>query len=83
MRNPHGILEIFGPDGVIERDIFVCAHCQHTTVLHPKQKPTDDDVGGWCTCCFNPICNDCEKAGGCMPIEKKLDIMERRARLGH
>ena len=79
MRNPggYGLTTYADGRGPDEEDTFTCVHCNVIVAVSPRTSPTD--LGGWCACCAKPICKSC--AGKpCMPFEKKIAIMENRAR---
>ena len=79
MRNPGGYATLVTDAGLQEYDTFTCCHCN--SVVHVQAKASMDKVGGWCTLCFKPTCPRCDAAGACTPFEKKLEAMERTARL--
>lgn len=71
--------QTFSPEGrTIETDAFTCKHCQKIVPIKPMCDPAD--MGGRCFQCDALICSDCV-GKGCMPFEKKLEQMERRAKL--
>lgn len=75
MRNAQGYAVIVEPDGIRESDTFTCNHCQH--VVHVKAYADPAELGGFCTLCSKHICKYC-LGKGCMPWEKKMELMERR-----
>lgn len=77
MRNPSGYLIITG-ETTREYDTFTCCHCNSIVVV----KKEKDDVG-FCTLCFKPICANCNKEGVCVPFERKLEKIEKRALNGY
>lgn len=71
-----GYTIITGPDGVLERDTLQCCHCnRHYTV-----RPGSGKRRGWCTLCGSTTCG-AAACLPCVPFEKKLDQIERSARL--
>jgi len=74
----HGVLITSGPEGTKEEDTFVCGHCCRIVTVKPMCDPAE--MGGRCTCCDSLICKHCV-GKGCDPIERKLERMERRARM--
>ena len=69
-----------GQRGVTEADGFVCAHCQKAVFVKPFSDPAD--MGGFCRICGGSdylsglICPGCVAKGGCVPFEKKLELVE-------
>lgn len=41
-----------------------------------------ETLGGFCRLCMQAVCETCEKAGKCVPFEKRLELMERRDAFG-
>lgn len=60
-----------------ESDTFTCCHCGRVIRKPPFKNSTDPAIGAWCTCCDAPMCKKCI-GKGCTPLEKKLDMWERR-----
>lgn len=76
MRNPGGYLLITAPEGpAIERDTFSCCHCNAIVVV----KPGSGITRGWCGLEGKPHCGG-ERCWPCVPFERRLEVMERRAR---
>lgn len=69
-----------GPETLVEADTITCCHCNALVIVHAKQDPSD--LGGFCTLCSKHTCSKCAGAGKCVPFERRLDAMERRAKLG-
>jgi hypothetical protein len=72
----------------IECDAYSCKHC-NMIVLTPVKRPdyvrfgeAGHDIGGYCPMCHANICGKCADEMGrtlkCVPLEKKLEKMERR-----
>jgi hypothetical protein len=75
-----GYLIITDPEAETkEADTITCCHCNRIVVLKPKTGL--EDVGGWCGMCMKGICGPCADLGECTPFERKLEEMERAARL--
>jgi len=74
-----GVVEIAGPDGVVEMAASTCEHCNRITVIPPQAKAEDVGVG-LCHGCMRLVCKHC--AGqGCRPIEKWCEQQEARGRM--
>ena len=58
-----------------EVDSLTCGHCGAVTWMKPFQDGAA--MGGRCTCCDKFICLRCV-GKGCTPLQKRLDIWERR-----
>lgn len=63
-------------DGTREYHTFTCNHCNAVKVVPQNQKP--EDIGGWCGCCTELICERCVALGSCTPFEKKMAQHEAR-----
>lgn len=66
------------PDGKneqTEEDTFSCGHCNR--IVHCKPFKDGSALGARCTCCDKLICLPCV-GKGCMPLEKALDLYEKR-----
>lgn len=67
-----------GPD--IERDTFSCAHCNAVVVVEPLTIPE-----GFCLACQKHVCDPCKailaRTQKCVPFERRLEAVERRAQL--
>lgn len=75
MLRPQGYATLTGPDGVVECDTSVCAHCNAITHVKPRQDPAT--IGGLCKCCMGLICPRCV-GGECVPFMKKIERWEQR-----
>lgn len=71
-------MAISSPDGILEADTFTCCHCNR--VVHVKPRSNPDDFGSMCRNCMKMVCKVCADRG-CVPFEKKLEIMESRDRM--
>lgn len=71
-----GQAEWSGGEKTITRDTFTCTHCNTVVFVTPKMAPTE--MGGYCASCHAPICKCCV-GKPCVPFEKKLLAMERKA----
>lgn len=94
MRKPGGYAFIVNPDpsavvlddkgarperltvGTNEYDTFSCGHCN--AIRHVRAKERPEDTGGLCKQCMKLICPHCLNTGRCDPLEKKLEMAERR-----
>jgi len=92
MRNAGGYAQIISPDrarvnfdrfrceeiseGVTEVDTFTCWHCNR--VIHVKPRVSMDEFGSMCRNCMKMVCPACAN-GPCIPFQKRLEEMERRA----
>jgi hypothetical protein len=63
------------PFGCQEEHSFTCKHCARVTFVKAGCDPAD--LGGRCTCCDALICKECV-GKPCLPLEKKIDMYERR-----
>ena len=93
MRNPGGYAIIVTPEatqvnfdhlrceeisaGTHEVDTIGCGHCGR--VIHVKPRMDPADMGGLCKICMKFECPACV-GGGCAPLEKRLEIAEKRDR---
>lgn len=74
-----GYLVETGPCGTIERETFTCSHCNR--VGEVRERNAGQMLGVVCHSCFAYICPDCARVGRCEPFERKLEALERSARL--
>ena len=71
-----GHIELTDQYGTVQvRETLTCSHCNQIFA-----KPGPADPAGFCHMCFKPVCLKCGKLDRCVPFEKKLEIMEQRAR---
>ena len=56
----------------IERDAYLCAHCQLMCVVVPGSGKTR----GFCLLCYSPTCGREECGTTCVPYEAKLEAQE-------
>lgn len=59
-----------------EGSTLKCVHCQRTWAVEPGS----GRMRGWCFRCGGPTCG-AEGCEVCVPWERKMEIIERRARL--
>jgi hypothetical protein len=78
-QKPGGVVEISGPEGVVEMAASTCAHCNRITPIPPGSRA--EDVGiALCHGCMKLICRRC--AGlGCRPIERWIEQQEAKGRM--
>ena len=74
-----GYLVETGPLGSVTVETFTCSHCNR--IGEVKGRQAHELLGVPCMACFALICPDCAKKAVCEPFEKKLEAIERRARL--
>ena len=75
-----GYLLTRGAEGqAVEADTFTCRHCNQVVAIPPGSDPAS--IGRWCSTCDGLLCSRCSSHVGCMQIEKRLAVMERRAEL--
>lgn len=81
MKDAQGYAVWTGPDGRAskEMDTFTCFHCNN--VVFVPAKATAEQMGGFCRMCMKQVCGPCADKGVCTPFEKKLEEVERRARM--
>lgn len=77
-RREQGVAEWTGPCATLTRPTFTCCHCNNVTIV-PRDARAED-CGGFCRLCMKPTCTSCA-AGPCTPFERKLEEIERAARL--
>jgi len=65
-----------GPEGIIERDLLRCCHCQRQWYV----KPGSGNRRGWCGLCNAPHCG-APTCQSCVPFMKKIEAQEQRQRL--
>ena len=71
-----GYILITEPGKTIEHDTLQCCHCgQHFIVRHGS-----GTVRGFCTKCNKVTCGS-PACLNCVPYEKQIEIIERKARL--
>lgn len=66
------------------RDVLKCNHCQHMTLVEPKQDPAT--LGGFCRTCMGFMCPRCthKREVGlepCVTFMAKIERSEARDRL--
>jgi hypothetical protein len=59
-----------GYNGQTVTETFSCCHCNAIVVLTPGR--------AMCSRCFKPVCERCHAHGRCIPLEKKLERIERQ-----
>ena len=91
MRRPHGVLIVTDPEGAtFEADTARCGHCQQVVATKPGSGATvylvpaghgwREEPGAFCRVCMAPVCLACHAVGRCVPWERQLEQVERRAR---
>ncbi len=82
-RRQGGYLLVKNPDGEggrdREADTFTCRHCNRVTLLPPGADPAS--IGRWCSTCDGLLCPKCSANLGCAHVEKRMALIESRARL--
>lgn len=63
----------------IECDTFTCRHCNRIVKIRPLCDPVE--LGGRCTGCDGLLCSACASNLVCIHIEKRVELIERRAAL--
>ena len=76
MRRPGGFLVCTEPGGTSTTDTFSCQHCNTIVAVPVRARP--EDIGGMCQKCWQLICPRCVRIGGCTPLEKMIEQMERQ-----
>lgn len=74
-----GYLVETGPLGSVTVETFTCSHCNRMGEVRGREP--GQLLGAPCMACFALICPGCAKLGKCEPFEKKLEAIERAARL--
>lgn len=78
--NISGYAIITDPDalhGVVdEGETVSCCHCQFTWIV----KPGSGTRRGWCYLCQKPVCGKEGCLSGCVPLEKRIELVEAKAR---
>ena len=74
-----GEFTVKGTDGSIEREgqTLTCVHCGGMWEV----KPGSGRRRGWCLRCNGPTCGSQECSAHCVPWERQMEIIERRAQL--
>ncbi len=70
-----GYLVVTSQDKIDEKDSITCVHCNAVFFVAPKQHPSD--AGGYCRQCDALICRKCTAEGRCLPLERRLEHVER------
>lgn len=86
-----GYATIVDPDHpLVERDTVSCCHCGRVIFVKPGTASTvylvfDPDLWQWreeagasCWHCMQPVCLTCYMRGVCVPLERRLEILEGR-----
>lgn len=73
---PGGYATVTGPDGVKERDSITCCHCGAVSFIVPGS----GKVRGFCRMCMKATCGKERCLTVCVPLERKLEVMENRKR---
>lgn len=70
-----------GSGQVHSQQTYTCCHCGMVVVIPFKAKP--DTLGSFCMLCHKPTCAKvkCNAVNGCVPLERRLEQMEARAKL--
>lgn len=78
-----GLIRIVDPElpRALESDTITCSHCQRVVALHERDGRRKDGVTVHCHCCNCLTCVPCAETGRCEPFERKLEVLEARARL--
>lgn len=74
-----GFLVETGPFGSVTVETFTCSHCNVCGEVRGRK--SHELLGVTCQACFALICPSCAKVAKCEPFEKKLEAIEKRARL--
>lgn len=69
-----GYLSLTNPEGIKEFNVLSCVHCSGVIVVDKNSAPA-----GYCGNCGGNICESCDKIGRCTPLEKMLDMAEKKA----
>jgi hypothetical protein len=91
MLKPHGYATWTDPERpVVERDTVACCHCGAAIVVKPGTGATVyliwspgaqrwiEEAGAGCRLCLAAVCLRCEADGRCLPLERRLEQVERR-----
>jgi hypothetical protein len=71
----------------LERDTITCAHCNRIVMVKPGTGcttyyipqligPPKEEAGAWCAVCNKPVCLTCHADGRCLPLMRRLEMME-------
>lgn len=77
-----GYLLVRNADGKgrdVESDTFSCRHCNRVVKVPPGADPAS--LGRWCSSCDGLLCAGCSSHLGCAHVERRMDMIERRARI--
>ena len=73
----YGYVAIMKPGKpTIERDAYLCAHCQMLCIVRPGSGTTR----GYCFRCQAPLCGRAPCNQRCIPFEAKMEAQEGRRR---
>ncbi len=75
-----GYLVETGPYGSVTVETFTCSHCNRVGEVRGRDMGREL-LGVTCHSCFALVCPACANIAKCEPFEKKLEAIERRARL--
>ncbi len=62
-----------------EVDTFTCRHCNGVTMIPAGAAASS--IGRWCSSCDGLLCPKCSSHLGCSHVEKRMALIESRARL--
>jgi hypothetical protein len=74
---------------LLERDTLSCGHCGAVVFVKPgtgatvylrwsvSQHRWIEEAGAGCRMCMSAVCLPCERDGRCLPLERRLEQMER------
>lgn len=90
MLHPHGYATWTG-DTRTERDTLTCVHCSAVVFVKPGSGVTvylepdlhgqwREEAGAWCRQCNGPVCLRCHHDGRCLPLERRLEQLEKGVR---
>ena len=94
MRRAGGYAQIIDPDRPLaEFDTISCGHCGKLVFLKPGFGATVyliprpdgswfEEMGAFCRLCMTPVCLPCHDRDTCVPMERWLTQVERRAARG-
>jgi hypothetical protein len=91
MLKPQGYATWTDPERpLVERDTVTCGHCGAVIVVKPgtgttvyliwsvRQQRWIEEPGAGCRMCMSAVCLRCCDDGRCLPLERRMERMERR-----
>lgn len=81
MPRGYAVIGDLAHDRVREADTCTCNHCNAIVMMHDRQGKPRANVLVHCHGCDRHICVRCAETPKCVPLEKRIEMIESRARL--